>query len=49
LREDMALKAQAGGMELFFTENVSPLVKAGGVGSLLKFQISSRSRQQATP
>jgi peptide chain release factor subunit 1 len=49
LREDMVLKAQAGGVELFFTENFSPLVKAGGVGSLLKFKIPSRIKKQPTP
>jgi peptide chain release factor subunit 1 len=49
LREDMVLRAQAGGVELFFTENFSPLIKAGGVGSLLKFRISSRTRKQPIP
>ena len=48
LREDIVLKAQAQGVALFFTENFSPLVKAGGVGALLKFKISSGTGKQFT-
>ena len=47
LREDILLKAQAQRVDLFFTENFSPLVKAGGVGALLKFKISSGARKQS--
>jgi peptide chain release factor subunit 1 len=48
LREDIVLKAQAQGVELFFTEKFSPLVKVGGVAALLKFNISSGTRKQAS-
>ena len=48
LREDILLKAQVQGVGLFFTENYSPLLKAGGVGALLKFKISSGTRKQPT-
>jgi len=46
-REDILLKAQAQGVELFFTEKVSPLVKVWGVAALLKFKISSGARKKS--
>ncbi|HYB19481.1 MAG TPA: hypothetical protein VEH09_01060 [Thermodesulfobacteriota bacterium] len=48
LREDILLKAQVQRVGLFFTEKFSPLLKAGGVGALLKFKISSGTRRQPT-
>jgi len=48
LREDIVLKAQAQGVDLFFTENFPPLVEVGGVGALLKFRIPSGMRKSFT-
>lgn len=42
LREEIIAKAKAQGVELFFTENFSPLMKAGGIGALLKYKASKR-------
>jgi peptide subunit release factor 1 (eRF1) len=42
LREAIVLLAQSQGIDLSFTERFSPLVKAGGIGAMLKFNISGR-------
>ncbi len=42
LREAIVLLAQSQGMNLSFTDRFSPLVKAGGIGAMLKFNISGR-------
>ena len=42
LREAIVLLAQSQGIGLFFTDRFSPLVKAGGIGAMLKFNISGR-------
>jgi peptide chain release factor subunit 1 len=43
LREEMVRKALSQGLELSFTENFSPLMKAGGTGALLKFKIPAKT------
>jgi hypothetical protein len=40
LREEIVWRAQSPGIEISFPENFGPLVKAGGIGALLKFKIS---------
>jgi peptide subunit release factor 1 (eRF1) len=45
LREEIIAKAKAQGMELFFTEDFSPLMKAGGIGALLKYKASKRVKR----
>jgi len=42
LREAIVLRAQSQGIDLSFTERFSPLEKAGGIGAMLKFNISGR-------
>ena len=42
LREAIVLLAQSQGINLSFTDRFSPLVKAGGIGAMLKFNISGR-------
>ena len=43
LREEIIWKAQSRGVELFFTDNFTPLMKAGGIGALLKFKITGKT------
>jgi rubrerythrin len=45
LREEIIARAKAQGVELFFTENFSPLMKAGGIGALLKYKASKRMKR----
>jgi peptide subunit release factor 1 (eRF1) len=40
LREEIIAKAKSQGVGLFFTENSPPLMKAGGIGALLKYKTS---------
>jgi len=42
LREEIVTKAKGQRVELFFTENFLPLVKAGGVAALLKYKALKR-------
>jgi hypothetical protein len=42
LREEMIWKAQSRGVELFFTDSFTPLMKAGGIGAMLKFKITGK-------
>jgi len=44
LREKILAKAQSQGVDLFFTENFSTLLKAGGVAALLKYKTSKKPR-----
>ncbi len=44
LREEILAKAQSQGVDLFFTENFSRLLKAGGVAALLKFKTPKKAR-----
>jgi len=44
LREEILAKAQSQGVDLFFTENFSPLLKAGGVAALLKYKTPKKIR-----
>ena len=39
LREEIVWRAQSPGIEISFPENFAPLIKAGGIGALLKFKI----------
>lgn len=48
LREEMVLLAELQGIELSFTENFPLLVRAGGIGALLKFKKSSKAKRQTT-
>lgn len=43
LREEIVAKAKSQSVELFFTENFPPLMKAGGVAALLKYKALKRS------
>jgi len=45
LREEIIAKAKAQSVELFFTENFSSLMKAGGIGALLKYKTSKRMKR----
>jgi rubrerythrin len=45
LREEITTKAKSQGVELFFTENFSTLMKAGGIGALLKYKTSKRMKR----
>ncbi len=45
LREAIVFLARSRGVGLSFTERFSPLVKAGGIGAVLKFNISGRSKR----
>jgi len=45
LREGIIAKAKSQGVELFFTENFSPLMQAGGIGALLKYKASKRIKR----
>ena len=48
LREEIVWRAQSPGIEISFPENFAPLVKAGGIGAMLKFKISrAKSRGAA--
>jgi rubrerythrin len=42
LREEIVWKAESQGVELFFTDGFAPLMKAGGIGALLKFKITGK-------
>jgi hypothetical protein len=44
LREEIVAKAKSQGVELFFTENFSPLMKAGGIAGLLKYKTPKRMK-----
>lgn len=46
LREEILAKAQSQGVDLFFTENFSPLLKAGGIAALLKYKTPKKSTGQ---
>lgn len=46
LREEILAKAQSQGVDLFFTENFSPLLKAGGVAALLKYKTYKKTRNK---
>lgn len=46
LREEILAKAQSQGVDLFFTENFSRLLKAGGVAALLKYKTPKKSTGQ---
>jgi hypothetical protein len=43
LREEIVTKAKSMSIDLFFTENFPPLLKAGGVAALLKYQALKKS------
>ena len=43
LREEIIWKAQSRGVDLFFTDSFVPLMKAGGIGALLKFKITGKT------
>lgn len=43
LREEIIWKAQSRGVELFFTDSFTPLMKAGGIGAMLKFKITGKT------
>lgn len=45
LREEIVAKAKCQGVELFFTEDFSPLMKAGGIAALLKYQSPKRIKR----
>jgi peptide subunit release factor 1 (eRF1) len=45
LREEIVSKAKSRGVELFFTENFSPLMKAGGIAALLKYETPKRMKR----
>jgi hypothetical protein len=45
LREAMVFLAQSQGIDLSFTDHFPPLVKAGGIGAMLKFNISGRRKR----
>jgi peptide subunit release factor 1 (eRF1) len=45
LREEIVAKAKSQGVELFFTENFSPLMKAGGIAGLLKYKTPIRTKR----
>jgi hypothetical protein len=45
LREVVVFLAQSQGIDLSFTDHFPPLVKAGGIGAMLKFNISGRSKR----
>jgi len=45
LREEIIAKAKSQGVGLFFTENFPPLMKAGGIGALLKYKTSKRIKK----
>jgi hypothetical protein len=45
LREEIIGKAKSQGVGLFFTENFPPLMKAGGIGALLKYKASKRMKR----
>lgn len=38
LREEIVFKAKSQGIEILFTENFAPLLKAGGIGALFKYK-----------
>jgi len=42
LREEIVGKAKSQGVDIFFTENFSPLMKAGGIAALLKYKTPQR-------
>jgi rubrerythrin len=48
LREEIAWKAHSSGVEIFFTDSFTPLMKAGGIGSLLKFKITGKTGPRST-
>ncbi len=48
LREEIIWKAQSRGVELFFTDSFTPLMKAGGIGALLKFKITGKTSRPST-
>jgi len=43
LREELIWKTFSQGVEFSFTDNFSPLVKAGGIGAMLKFKIAGKT------
>jgi rubrerythrin len=45
LREEIIAKAKSQGVGLFFTENFAPLMKAGGIGALLKYKTSKKVKR----
>jgi len=44
LREEIVAKAKSQGVELSFTENFPPLLKAGGIAGLLKYKTLKRTK-----
>ena len=48
LREEIIWKAQSSGVEIFFTDSFTPLMKAGGIGALLKFRITGKTGPRST-
>ncbi len=48
LREEIIWKAQSKGIEIFFTDSFTPLMKAGGIGALLKFKITGKTVPRST-
>ena len=45
LREEIVAKAKSQGVELFFTENFSPLIRSGGIAALLKYKTPKRTKR----
>ena len=45
LREEIVAKAKSQGVGLFFAENFAPLMKAGGIGALLKYKTSKKIKR----
>jgi peptide subunit release factor 1 (eRF1) len=45
LREEIIAKAKSQGVGLFFTEKFPPLMKAGGIGALLKYKTSKKVKR----
>jgi peptide chain release factor subunit 1 len=45
LREEIVARAKSQGVELFFTENFSPLIRSGGIAALLKYKTPKRTKR----
>ena len=45
LREEIVAKAKSQGVDLFFTENFSPLIRSGGIAALLKYKTPKKTKK----